>query len=132
MKKYRICFYLFFITSVICVCAGFAATRFAKQQKSKSMETERMPATVEMEEVGIEAQAANQQQIDHKTGQSEEYYLVSENGFLLVFAKDQQSVCLYTHIPLTELPQEEQDRLREGIWFPSMAELFQYLESCTS
>lgn len=132
MKKYRICFYLFLVTSVICFCIGFAATRVSENRKSQSLEAETATSAVETVPQEHGALAANQQLIEHKMEQPEAYYLVSENGFLLVFSRDRQSVCLYTHIPLTELPQEEQDRLREGIWFPSMAELFQYLESCTS
>lgn len=62
----------------------------------------------------------------------ERYYLVSETGFLLVFAEDMSTICLYTHIPITDFPEKEQDRLREGIWFPSMLEVFHYLESYTS
>lgn len=122
MKRYRICFYLFLLTSICCFGIGFAASRKQAHHFAKSL-----PA--ETEEVVSEA--VNQQVVHHQA-EEELYYLVSENGFLLVFSKDRQSVCLYTHIPLVDLPQEEQDRLQSGIWFPSMRELFQYLESCTS
>ena len=132
MKKYRICFYVFLVVRAICFCIGFAAIRDSENRKSQPFKTQEETVPVETVKPEEGAQAANQQLIDHRTENAEAYYLVSENGFLLVFAKDKQSVCLYTHIPLTELPQEEQERLREGIWFPSMSELFQYLESCTS
>lgn len=122
MKKYRICFYLFLLTSILCFGIGYAASRNQKNNAAKTSFEETKEAASE---------AANQQVIHHQL-EEEAYYLVSENGFLLVFSKDRQSVCLYTHIPLTDLPQEEQDRLRGGIWFSSMRELFQYLESCTS
>lgn len=122
MKKYRICFYLFLLTSILCFGIGFAASR----SQNHTMEEIALTET-EM----VVSEAANQQMVQHQT-EEESYYLVSENGFLLVFSKDRESVCLYTHIPLTDLPQEEQDRLRSGIWFSSMQELFQYLESCTS
>lgn len=122
MKKYRICFYLFLLISISCFGIGFAASRDRKHNIAETSFTE-MKAAV--------SEAANQQMVQHQT-EEDAYYLVSENGFLLVFSKDRQSACLYTHIPLTDLPQEEQDRLRSGIWFSSMRELFQYLESCTS
>ena len=35
-------------------------------------------------------------------------------------------------IPITDFPEEEQDRLRAGIWFSSMMDVFHYLESYTS
>ena len=39
---------------------------------------------------------------------------------------------LFTHMPLSDFPPVEQERLMEGIWFPTMAEIFSYLESYTS
>ena len=68
--------------------------------------------------------------MERETG--EEYCLVSENGFLLVFAKDRSSVFLDTHMPLAEFPLAEQERLLDGIWFSSMIEVLNYLESFTS
>lgn len=64
--------------------------------------------------------------------QEESYCLVSENGFLFVFAKDRSSICLDTHMPLSEFPLAEQERLLDGVWFSSMIEVFHYLESYTS
>ena len=55
-----------------------------------------------------------------------------EDGFLLVFTKNNPSDCLYTHVPITDFPEKEQARLREGIWFSSMMDVFSYLESFTS
>lgn len=42
------------------------------------------------------------------------------------------SICLYTHMPVTDFPEEERGRLMDGIWFSSMIEVFNYLESYTS
>ena len=42
------------------------------------------------------------------------------------------AVCLYTHIPVTDFPEKERERLMEGIWFPSMMDVYHYLESYTS
>ena len=41
----------------------------------------------------------------------EQFYLVSETGYLLVFAQDQSTICLHTHIPITEFPEKEQEKL---------------------
>ena len=75
---------------------------------------------------------ANQNQVIHETAAVEEYYLVAEDGFLLVFLKDKKTICLYTHVPVMDFPPMERDRLREGIWFSSMMDVFNYLESYTS
>lgn len=60
------------------------------------------------------------------------YCLVAEDGFLLVFARERDSVCLDTHMPLSEFPEAEQERLTNGIWFSTMLEVFNYLESYSS
>lgn len=72
------------------------------------------------------------EQEKRESRQEEIYCLVSENGFLLVFAKDRDAVCLDTHMPLSEFPMAEQERLLDGIWFSSMIEVLNYLESFTS
>ena len=77
--------------------------------------------------------AANKNQVQNKMGVAKkEFYLVSEDGFLLVFGKDRETICLYTHIPLMDFPETEQERLREGIWFSDMMDVIHYLESFTS
>lgn len=60
------------------------------------------------------------------------YCLVAEDGFLLVFTDENDSVCLDTHMPLSEFPEEEQERLTNGVWFSTMMEVFNYLESYSS
>ena len=79
--------------------------------------------------------AMNQEEIKpilESTSPAEEYYLVSESGFLLVFCSDRSTICLYTHIPVTDFPEMERAKLMEGIWFPSMMDVYHYLESYTS
>ncbi len=127
MKKYMICLSLFLTVSAVCVAAGYAASHYQREYDTSAATSE---TVTEADDSGQEA--ANQELVQHQLDSASEYYLVSENGFLMVFKKDQESVCLYTHIPIMEMPASEQDRLREGIWFPNMTELFQYLESCTS
>ena len=62
----------------------------------------------------------------------ERYFLVAEEGYLIVYDKGQETTDLFTHMPLAEFPAEEQERLMTGIWFPTMAEIFSYLESYSS
>lgn len=129
MKKYGICLLLFLIVAAACLTAGYFATRTQVQQESAISNT-----TYETETVTENRVVINQKQVEPmvQTAASEQFYLVSETGFLLVFSQDQSTICLYTHIPITDFPEKEQERLREGIWFPSMMEVFQYLESYTS
>lgn len=128
MKKYGICLLLFVVTAFVCFMAGYGATRTKVRQETA------IPNTVyETEPVSENQVVINQHQVEPVTEtKAERYYLVSETGLLLVFADDQSTICLHTHIPITDFPEKEQERLREGIWFPSMMEVYQYLESFTS
>ena len=128
MKRYAFCLFLFLGVSVSCLAAGVMATRYARQQET-AVQTEEVPA----ETVPETREVVNRQEVLHETqAETKEYYLVSEAGFLLVFARDMKTICLYTHIPITDFPYEEQEKLREGIWFGDMMEIFHYLESYTS
>lgn len=126
MKKYGICFLLLLVTGIACFAAGFWI-------KDSRVEYETaIPNTVFETETVTENQAvANQERVE-PIAKEEKYYLVSEAGHLLVFHDDQSTICLYTHIPITDFPEKEQERLREGIWFSTMIEVYNYLESYTS
>lgn len=129
MKKYMICLFLFAAVSAFCLGVGIGTRQSCK--KNLLQETSQSESS-SFQETGIaDYEAANGQQVEPVVIR-EEYYLVAEDGFLLVFLKDQKTICLYTHVPLMDFPQEEQERLREGIWFSSMMDVFYYLESYTS
>lgn len=157
MKRYMICLYLFLGVSAACLVTGMLVTRYYRNEVSEEVsqavdkkmeEMTRQAAADQAERAGNaaetaafadaaepeSAEAANIGRISHdaKKMAAEEYYLVCEDGFLLVFLKDRKTICLYTHIPIMEFPEKEQARLREGIWFESMMEVFNYLESYTS
>lgn len=129
MKKYIICLFLFVVISAACLAAGYMMTKTYDQESVTGVPaTELETATVPENQI-----AANQNQVTHQLEkEKEEFYLVAEDGFLLVFLKDKKTLYLYTHIPITDFPEKEQIRLREGIWFGSMIEVFNYLESYTS
>ena len=134
MKKYRICLFLFLGVSVICILIAFFVRR---SQEGAGLENRNETGieqleTEETQETVVEDQmAANQERVQAHPVQ-EEYYLVAEDGMLLIFLKDQKTICLYTYMPLMDFPPKERTKLREGIWFSSMAEVFHYLESYTS
>jgi len=130
MKRYGICLLLFVTMAAACFAGGYIAMKNKTQVRQESAISN---TVYETESVTENQVVINQHQVEPAMETtSERYYLVSETGFLLVFAQDQSTICLYTHIPITDFPEKEQDRLREGIWFPSMMEVFQYLESYTS
>lgn len=124
MKKYMFCFLLFAATSLLCLGIGFVITRDSVQPE------EAIPgATLETEDQIV----INQEKVSPAPEkEKEKFYLVSEDGYLLVLYQDKTTICLYTHMPVTDFPEEERGRLMDGIWFSSMIEVFNYLESYTS
>lgn len=132
MKKVLYCLLLFAATSIVCFIVGYGITRHNLRQEQAVPNTVIESETVN--DMGDKA-AVNQENIKpvlDSTPPSEEYYLVSESGFLLVFCSDRSTICLFTHIPITDFPEKERAKLLEGIWFPSMMDVYHYLESFTS
>ena len=132
MKKLLYCFALFAVTSIVCLIVAYGITRYSVRQEQAVPNT-----VIETETVNdVDDRAAmNQEQVKpilESVSPAEEYYLVSESGFLLVFCSDRSTICLYTHMPVTDFPEKERERLMEGIWFPSMMDVYHYLESYTS
>lgn len=134
MKRMFIYALLFLGTAILCLLAVYGITRYQLRQE------EPIPNTIlESETVpDMEGREALNQDGVHPAAQTvarvpeEEYFLVSEAGFLLVFCSDKSMICLYTHIPVTDFPEQERVRLMEGIWFPTMMDVYHYLESYTS
>ena len=134
MKRYMICLFLFIGVSAACLVAGYCINQENQNtsiSSTEDKERETMATIQPTETVPENLAAVTRDQVHHEilTG---EYYLVYEDGFLLVFGKDKETICLYTHIPLMDFPTREQERLREGIWFPDMMDVIHYLESYTS
>ena len=136
MKRYMICLFLFVGVSGACLVTGYFLTReYRNNMAETKTETsgEIRGTEAETETVVENLAAVNREQVQHQADEVQgEFYLVSEDGFLLVFGKDKTTICLYTHIPLIDFPEGEQERLREGIWFSDMMEVIYYLESYTS
>ena len=136
MKRYMICLFLFVGVSGACLVTGYFLTReYRNNMAETKTETsgEIQGTEAETETVAENLAAVNREQVQHQADEVQgEFYLVSEDGFLLVFGKDKTTICLYTHIPLIDFPEGEQERLREGIWFSDMMEVIYYLESYTS
>lgn len=149
MKKYRYCFFLCgILCAVVLGCAVWWFCTGREKDRILPGVEETLPQVTESGTVSEDRIVLNQESVlpvaeetgglqeEEKTGQGEvekkEYLLVSEDGFLLVFGNNAREICLYTHIPITDFPEEEREKLREGIWFSQMEEIYHYLESYTS
>ena len=91
------------VTALVCFGAGALAARPKVYQESA------VPGTVyETETVTEPRLVINQREVEPVSADpKEEFYLVSETGYLLVFAQDKSTICLHTHIPITEFPENE-------------------------
>jgi len=136
MKKYVSSFLFFF-----CLTAGCLVTLFfltirpetggaAEVQMTESVEQPVFADREEKEEPKVHVVLNQEEVIPEKAKES--YCLMAEEGYLIVYDSQKESVSLFTHMPLADFPVSEQERLMEGIWFPTMAEIFSYLESYTS
>lgn len=138
MKKYVSCFLFFFVLTSGCllslffITAGMEAKDVTEVQVTESVE---QPAFAKEDTKKEEAEKVhvvlNQQNVVSKTV-PDNFCLVSEEGYLIVYDREKKAVNLLTHIALAEFPVPEQEKLMEGIWFATMAEIFSYLESYTS
>ena len=135
MKKYVSCFLFFFLLTsaslitLFFMTAGEKAQRVEEVQMQESVE-EPLFARETEEEIHV---VLNMEQVENETVEDEEqYFLGAEEGYLIVYDKGQETTELFTHMPLAEFPAKEQERLMAGIWFPTMAEIFSYLESYSS
>ena len=138
MKRYVSGFLFFVFLTVGALLGLFFVTRTTDSEEMKqvqAIETVESPGFAEGESEGereIKVHVVLNQ--DHVTAQMEErsYCLVAEEGYLIVYDKKEETVNLFTHMPLAEFPAKEQEKLLAGIWFPTMAEIFSYLESYSS
>lgn len=136
MKKYVSCFLFFFILTAGCLLSLFFMTAGTETKEAKEVqvtESVEQPAFAESENEDdiLLHVVLNQEDVVPKLP-PENYCLVAEEGYLIVYDSDRETVNMFTHMPLSDFPVSEQERLMEGIWFPTMAEIFSYLESYTS
>ncbi len=141
MRKYVSGFLFFFCLTMFCLISLFWMTRGGTQgeiQQVQATETYEPPLFAENDNImepgpdeTLIHLVLNQEEVQHEIVKGK-YCLVAEEGYLIVYDSDKETVNLFTHMPLTEFPVREQERLMEGIWFPTMAEIFSYLESYSS
>lgn len=133
MKKYVSGFLFFFCLTAGALVGLFWVTKQAEQEEEEQMqvvETVYDPAFAEEGELNVHI-VLNQEHVEAKSVRKS-YCLVAEEGYLIVYDKKNLAVSLLTHMPLTEFPETEQEKLLAGLWFSSMADIFSYLESYTS
>ena len=92
MKKYMICLFLFAAVSAFCLGVGIGTRQSCK--KNLLQETSQSESSSFQETEMADYEAANGQQVEPVVIR-EEYYLVAEDGFLLVFKGSENDLSLY-------------------------------------
>ncbi len=148
MKRYVSCFLFFLCLTMGCLLTLFVITKGVETESEQNVyATESIeepafadvgrtsePLSVPGEDAVPETSAhlvLNMEEVYAKPMQ-DQYCLVAEEGYLLVYGRHDDDVNLFTHMPVSDFPPDEQEKLMEGIWFSTMAEIFSYLESYTS
>lgn len=133
MKKYVSGFLFFLCLTSGCLISLFLLTSGPEESEAKKVqatESVEQPAFAESEEIRAHL-VLNQEKVI-PTRMEEKYCLVAEDGYLIVYDNENEMINMFTHMPLTEFPVTEQEKLMEGIWFPTLAAIFSYLESYSS
>ena len=63
---------------------------------------------------------------------NEGYYLCELQGFVVVYLSDKSTIYEFTEIPVTDLPEEVQQELRDGKYVETEQELYGFLENYSS
>lgn len=133
MKKYVSGFLFFLCLTSGCLISLFLLTSGPEESEAQTVqatESVEQPAFAESEETKVHLVLNQEKVIPARV--EEKYCLVAEEGYLIVYDHENETVNMFTHMPLAEFPVAEQEKLMEGIWFPTMAAIFSYLESYSS
>ena len=60
------------------------------------------------------------------------YYIKEADGYVIVFEADQRTVYEYTSIVASDLPENVQKQLEDGIKFTSLTQVYGFLENYSS
>jgi len=60
------------------------------------------------------------------------YYIKETDGYVTVYEADQKTVYEYTTIPVSELPENIQEKLKKGMKVTSLTQVYGFLENYSS
>lgn len=123
----RIFYAATFLSACLCFYMGYQMVHdFQERGKAEehlvSRETEQKEALTE-EETDL---AITNMDIPY------EYVIVEEEGYLLVYMQDLETIYMYTDIRLAELSESLQEEIRLGKPFKDLKELYDFLENYSS
>lgn len=122
-KTMSIC--LFTVILAICFWGGISLWKYAEGNSLKNDEL--AESTEQMTEMQ-EAELAESMYVQ----ETYRYFLIEENGVLLVYEQDKKTVLLETSISPQGVDEATHRLLQEGIWLTDEKELYDFLESYSS
>lgn len=130
MKRYVLCFLFFFCLTTASLLGLLYITGEVEQENFRQVQAAEQPDHPDFAKESIHL-VLNQDPIAVGK-ESDQFCLVAEDGYLIIYDSENIASSLFTHMPVTDFPSAEQERLIRGIWFPTMAAVFSYLESYSS
>ena len=123
-KKYVIGFFAALFLLVFLLSAGYQISYRHVIDRQASLEEEQSAVT---RSISAEGEAVTEE-MDRDGG----YLLRELNGFVAVYLADGKTIYELTEIPLSDLPEELQQQIREGKILSTQDELYGFLENYSS
>lgn len=123
-KKYVIGFFAALFLVVFLLSAGYQISYRHVIDRQASLEEEQSAVT---RSISAEGEAVTEE-MDRDGG----YLLRELNGFVAVYLADGKTIYELTEIPLSDLPEELQQQIREGKILSTEDELYGFLENYSS
>lgn len=121
-RKYRIGFFAAIFMIMILLEFGY---RWSYQQRVQRKEDNLTFLQEKTEPAEVLAAEGNVEK-------NSEYLLKELNGYVIVYLSDEKTVYEVTGISVTDLPEEVQNQIREGMKLYSTTELYAFLENYSS
>lgn len=121
-RKYRIGFFAAIFMIMILLEFGY---RWSYQQRLQRKEDNLTFLQEKTEPAEVLAAEGNVEK-------NSEYLLKELNGYVIVYLSDEKTVYEVTGISVTDLPEEVQNQIREGMKLCSTTELYAFLENYSS
>ena len=121
----RIFYAATFLSAGLCFYMGYQMIQDYQEQE-KTREYLVSEETEQEEKVTEEELAITNMNIPY------EYVIVEEEGYLLVYMQDLETIYMYTNIRLAELSESLQEEIRIGKPFKDLKELYDFLENYSS
>ncbi len=122
-KKYSIGFLIAGLAAILLISGAYQISYYTAVEHAK--EEKVLPEAKEPE--NIDSVAA-----EGEATEDYSYYLLEENGYVVVYLSDKKTIYEYTSIDVEELPVLLQNEVKNGKYIKDIEELYGFLENYSS